>query len=254
MEDNIINYYNTYDEDGRLSRNNSHQIELITSMTYFKKLFKKGSSILDGCAGTGNYSFRLAELGHKIIAGDIVPHNVDIIKEKQGKNPILEDTYTGSITDLSRFDNEIFDVVLCMGALYHIVSSDRKLAFSECLRVLKPKGLLAVSYINNAAVSILSLSDGLQNIEEVLSIHKNKTKDGLFMHMSPSEIENLAESFNTKIIAHIGTDGINYMLSNKINTASDDAFEKWIKFHLQTCEDKSLLGYSLHGLIILEKL
>ena len=43
MENNIINYYNTYDEDGRFFRNNGHQVEWITSMTYFEKLFKKGA-------------------------------------------------------------------------------------------------------------------------------------------------------------------------------------------------------------------
>ncbi|MFD1903190.1 class I SAM-dependent methyltransferase [Paenibacillus rhizoplanae] len=73
-----------------------------------KKLFKPEAYILDGCAGTGNYSFQLAELGHKVVAGDIVPHNVDIIREKQRIRPVLADMYTGSITDLSRFDSGIF--------------------------------------------------------------------------------------------------------------------------------------------------
>lgn len=254
MQSDIINYYNTYDEEGRLSRNNSHQVEWITSMTYFEKLLKKDSYILDGCAGTGNYSFKLAELGHNVIAGDIVPHNVEIIRNKQKINPILKDTYIGSITNLSYFESETFDVVLCMGAFYHIDTADRILAIKECLRVLKPNGLLAISYINNTAVSVLSLSDRLENMDDVLTWHNKKTKDGVFLHMSPSEIEQLAKEYNTKIVAHIGTDGINYMISNKINTANKEDFQKWLQFHLKTCEDKNLLGYSLHGLIILEKI
>jgi 2-polyprenyl-3-methyl-5-hydroxy-6-metoxy-1,4-benzoquinol methylase len=254
MEDVVINYYNTYDEDGRFFRNNGHQIEWITSMTYFKKLFKKGSFILDGCAGTGNYSFKLAELGHKVIAGDIVTHNVDIIRDKQNKNPILRDIYTGSITDLSRFESETFDVVLCMGAFYHIGNEERKIAMAESLRVLKPKGLLAISYINNIAISVTNLSDRLENIEEVVTWYDNKTKDGIFLNMSPSEIEQIAKTYNAKMVAHIATDGISYLLSNKINQANKEDFEKWVQFHLQTCEDKNLLGYSLHGLAILEKL
>lgn len=254
MENTIINYYNAYDEDGRLFRNNGHQVEWITSMIYFKKLFKKGSFILDGCAGTGNYSFKLAELGHKVIAGDIVPHNIDIIRAKQNKNPILNDIYNGSITDLSQFENGIFDVVLCMGAFYHICDEERNIAMSECLRVLKPKGLLAISYISNVAASILKLSDKLENIEDVITWYNNKTKDGIFLHMSPLEIEQIAKVYNTKIVAHIATNGISNLISSKINQANKEDFEKWIQFHLQTCEDKSLLGYSLHGLAILEKL
>ncbi|WP_160687668.1 class I SAM-dependent methyltransferase [Clostridium sp. C2-6-12] len=255
MENAIIDYYNAYDEDGRFFRNNGHQIEIITSMTYFKKLFKKGSFILDGCAGTGNYSFKLAELGHKVIAGDIVPHNVDIIRDKQNTNPILKDIYTGNITDLTRFENEMFDVVLCMGAFYHIDNEDRNIAMSECLRVLKPKGLLVISYINNMAVSVYSLnsSNKLENIEQAISSYNNKTRDGIFLNMSPLEIEQIAQKHNAKIVAHIAADGIGYLLSDKINQANKEDFDKWIQFHLKTCEDKSLLGYSLHGLIILEK-
>lgn len=254
LENNIINYYNNYDENGRFFRDNTHQIEFITSMTYFKKLFKKGGYILDGCAGTGNYSFELAELGYKVIAGDAVPHNVDIIRNKQDMNPILNDIYTGSITDLSRFESEVFDVVLCMGAFYHIDSGKRQLTMAECLRVLKPKGLLAISYINNTAISVHNLSDNLENMDDILTWYNNKTKDGIFLHMSPLEIEQIAKANNTKIIAHIATDGISYLLSNKINGANNEDFEKWMLFHLQTCEDINLLGYSLHGLAILQKL
>lgn len=254
MEKDIINYYNTYDENGRFYRNNVHQIEWITSMTYFENLFKRGAYILDGCAGTGNYSFKLAELGYKVIAGDIVPHNVDIMQSKQEKNPILHDIYTGSITDLSRFESETFDVVLCMGAFYHIGSDERMIAMTECLRVLKPNGLLVISYINNTAVPILDLSDRLENMDDVLTWYNNKTNDGIFLQMSPSEIEQIADAFPTKIVAHIAADGIGYLLSNKINGASKEDFEKWMSFHLQTCEDKNLLGYSLHGLAFLKKL
>jgi len=64
MKKEIVDYYDGYDEEGRLFRNNSHKIEWLTSMHYFKKLFKKNASILDGCAGTGNYAFPLAKMGY----------------------------------------------------------------------------------------------------------------------------------------------------------------------------------------------
>jgi 2-polyprenyl-3-methyl-5-hydroxy-6-metoxy-1,4-benzoquinol methylase len=253
MENAITNYYNNYDEDGRFYRDNTHQIEFITSITYFKKLFKKGSSILDGCAGTGNYSFKLAELGFQVTAGDIVSHNVDIIRSKQERNPILNDIYTGSITDLSRFESETFDVVLCMGAFYHLDNKERAVAMAECLRVLKPKGLLVISYINSTALMVYNLSDRLENMDDIFAWYNNKTIDGVFIHMTPLEIEQIAKVFNTTVITHVAADGISCLLSNKINAASKENFEKWIRFHLQTCEDKNLLGYSLHGLAILQK-
>ena len=79
MDNNITDYYNAYDEDGRLFRDYSHQIEWLTTMHYFDDIIPAYSKIFDGCAGTGNYAFKLAEQGHSVVASDLVPHNVDIM-------------------------------------------------------------------------------------------------------------------------------------------------------------------------------
>ncbi|HWT27033.1 MAG TPA: class I SAM-dependent methyltransferase [Mobilitalea sp.] len=250
--DSIANYYNTYDEDGRLFRDNCHRMEYITTMHYFEKYFSKGDKILDACAGTGNYSFKLAELGYQVTAGDLVLHNVDFIRMKNNLNPILDDIYQGSVTDLSRFDNESFDVVLCMGAFYHMKNEERLAAVKECLRDLKSNGYLVISYINSVATTLASLSDRLENMEEMLHWYRDND-DSVFLHMSPEEIEQIAKKYNTEIIVHIATDGMAFLLRDKVNNASPENFDKWVQFHLDTCEDKSILGSSLHGLIILKK-
>jgi len=100
---------------------------------------------------------------------------------------------------------------------------------------------------------IYGLDDELKNMDEVTGWFENKTREGLFLFMTPSQIEEMVSKFNTKIVAHVAADGINYLISNKLNGATEINFDKWYQFHLQTCEDKSLLGYSLHGLIILRK-
>lgn len=252
MDDIILDYYNSYDEDGRLFRDKVHQMEYITTMNYFKKLFIPGSNILDACAGTGNYAFTLAELGHRVTAGDITLHNIEIMKKKQCDNPVLQDIYTGNVLDLSCFRDEIFDIVLCMGAFYHLSNDDRKKALAECLRILKPKGLLVISYINTMATTMVSVADKLENMDDVVSWYHTK-ENSLFLHMTPIEIEQLSKEYNTEIVSHIATDGIGYLIKNKVNEASNENYDKWVQFHLSTCEDRSLLGYSLHGLIVLMK-
>lgn len=253
MKKEIIDYYDGYDEEGRLFRSNSHKIEWMTSMHYFEKLFQKNAIILDGCAGTGNYAFPLAKMGYQVVAGDLVPGNVEIIRNKQKQNPVLKDTYVGSMTDLSQFEDETFDVVLCMGAFYHVGHDERVLIIKECLRVLKPDGILAISYINTMAGVISGLDQELKNMAEITDWFDNRTREGLFLFMTPSQIEEMVSEFNGKILAHVAADGINYLISNKLNSAADSDFEQWFQFHLKTCEDKSLLGYSLHGLILIRK-
>ncbi len=253
MNKEIIDYYDGYDEEGRLFRSNSHKIEWLTSMHYFKKLFQKNAFLLDGCAGTGNYAFPLAKMGYQVVAGDLVPGNVEIMRNKQKKDPVLKDTYVGSMTDLSQFGDATFDVVLCMGAFYHVDQDERNLIIEECMRVLKTDGMLAISYINTMAGVLSGLDNELKNMDEITDWFHNKTREGLFLFMTPSQMEEMASKYNAKIVAHVAADGINYLISNKLNCATDTDFDKWFQFHLQTCEDKSLLGYSLHGLIIISK-
>jgi len=70
----VIQYYENYDEDGRFFRDNAHMIEYLTTIHYFDRLFIPGSQILDACAGTGRYSFYLANQGHNVTACDLVEH------------------------------------------------------------------------------------------------------------------------------------------------------------------------------------
>lgn len=252
MSDSLNFYYENYNEDIRLSKDRVHSIEFLTTTRYFNKLFQKNSNILDACSGTGNYSFYLAENGHIVTAGDIVPHNVSIIKTKQEKNPLLKEIYTGSILDLSRFDANSFDVVLCMGALYHLSNkADQEKVMCECSRVLKPNGMLVVSYINKYASIVAHCKDSLENIYEL----KNKgTPHPLFSISTPKEIETLLKDSGYSLLYNIGTDGISYMLKDKIESASQENFENWLHYHFSTCEEESTLGYSLHALCFARKI
>ena len=90
MSEQIKNYYKNYDEDGRLFRDNAHQVEYLTTIRYFDRIFKPGSRILDACAGTGRYSFYLAEKGHFVTACDLVEHNVNIIKSKPNAHNLTD--------------------------------------------------------------------------------------------------------------------------------------------------------------------
>jgi ubiquinone/menaquinone biosynthesis C-methylase UbiE len=68
--DDVISYYDSYDEDGRLSRDNVHKVEYLTSIHILDKYLDPSSSILDTCAGTGRYSYYLAEKLHVVTACD----------------------------------------------------------------------------------------------------------------------------------------------------------------------------------------
>jgi hypothetical protein len=59
---------------------------------------------------------------------------------------------------------------------------------------------------------------------------------------------------NVEELSNVATDGISNLLEDMINDMNDEDYETWLNYHFLTCEEKSILGYSLHGLWIGRKL
>ena len=255
MTERIKSYYENYDEDGRLFRDNAHLPEYLTTIRYFDKLFAPGSRILDACAGTGRYSFYLADKGHSVTACDLAEHHVSIIKSKPGA-----DKLTGigvcNVLDLSQFDEASFDVVLCMGAMYHLpTDAEKTQATRECIRVCKPGGLVALSYINYFAGIADSIDTGLTNLDEVLAYFEDDGEsESLFRTATPAKMERYAIGEGLNILHHIGVEGLSLFLKEKVNAANAKDFDKWMEFVYKHCEDPSILGCSAHGLLIGRKM
>lgn len=250
-KENIIDYYNHYDEEGRLFRDYLHQIEYRTTMHYFERLLPQNSKVFDGCAGTGNYAFALAGKGHTVFAGDIVPHNVDIMLKKQEESRQLKEIHVADICNVKQYEDDFFDVVLCMGAFYHLDEAGRHKALQECLRILKGDGVLVVSYINLMAVIYLQLDARLENMEKILNGYHARSFDDAFTYMSPEEMESMAQEYGLEVLCHLTSDGNAYLHGSDVNRATEDNFNRFMELHLDTCENRFLLGSGLHGLIFL---
>ena len=250
MYERIKTYYENYDEDGRLFRDNAHQVEYLTTIRYFDRLFSPGSCILDACAGTGRYSFYLADKGHTVTACDLVEHNVNIIKAKQDANKLAY-IEVCDVLDLSRFENNSFDVVLCMGALYHFRVKDlREKAIAECVRVCKPGGLVVLAYITKIGAILARINADASNMDGLLKVIYNIDDRGPFFCAAPREIDKMAVNCGLEKLCHIGVDGIVQNIGDKLNAATDENFQKYMEYHYATCEDESIIGTSMHGLHI----
>ena len=250
MKKEIEEYYNEFNEDVRLKEDSVHYIEFLTTIKFFDKVFPRDSKILDACAGTGVYAFHLAKEGHRVIAGDITPGNVETMKKKQVQNSLLENIYMGDALDLSRFADESFDVVLCMGALYHLSRhKDRCKVVSECLRVLKSGGIFVGSYMNRLAVILQNCKENLDDIDELLRFHREGT-EGPFYTSFPGEINAMMKDFSLEKLHHFGADGIGCVMYGIVNLITKKGFDNWRRYHYATCEEESILGYSFHGVYI----
>ena len=253
MTEQIKKYYENYDEDGRLFSDKAHLPEYLTTIRYFDRLFSPNSRILDACAGTGRYSFYLADKGHIVTACDLVEHNADIIRTKPGADKLAH-TAVCNVLDLSQFDDNSFDVVLCMGAMYHLPTDEEKVkAIRECTRICKTNGIVVLSYLNYYAVVAAEVQPGLGNLDETLVAFEDSS-DCLWKATTPTKMVGYAQGAGLEIIHNIGADGISFVLADKVNAASDEAFEKWMEYIYAHCEEPSIIGYSMHGLLFGRKI
>lgn len=248
-------YHTECDESKRLS-SQAGQIEYITTMKYLKMYCKENLSVLDACAGGGIYSFPLADLGCHVTAGDLIDVNVEHIKSENSKRQKLKQIYQGSVLNLSRFEDQSFDIVLNLGSYYHLCDeADRQKSLSETLRVLKDGGIYVIAYINRCANYMAHFAELKDNFSFLVNYMNEGSieNSSLFYATTPEMIEEDLMKQNLRFLHHIATDGPIFIYREIVDGMSKDDFREFMNLHLSLCDKKSNLGYSEHGLIIAQK-
>lgn len=250
-------YYNNYDEDGRLLKKNRRPEYLLT-MEYIEKYLFEGAKILEIGAGTGRYSIALADMGYDVTAVELVTHNIDIMKKKVKAEHNIT-IYEGNAIDLSFLDDETYDIVLLLGPMYHLFTDeDKHAALSEAIRVAKTGGIIYAAYCNNDTCMykmfykkrILDYLDrGL--IRE--DYHAASSPNEVFELYRKPEIDEMMKRYNVTRLHFVGVDMLSYLHSNKLNKLNKREFAEYMKFLHTICERNDLTGFSIHMLDIFQK-
>lgn len=257
----VIESYENYKEEDRLNSNNARRIEFITSIRAIRERVHKKSRVLDCAAGTGIYAFELADEGHDVTALDLTPRHVAIMKNRLKSCDYTMNIDVNDATDLSRFKDESFDVVLCMGPMYHLVDEElREKCMKECIRVLKKDGILVLAYISRYFVFPHMAIKYKEFINENLA---TKLRDTGTIHSddpdcfwtdcffaAPEEMEAYMIKNELQILDHLASDGLAPFISEKVDAMTETEYNIWCDYHYSVCREKSLLGSSNHGLLI----
>ena len=245
----VVESYENYREEDRLTTNNARKIEFITTTRILNEILGENLKILDCAAGTGIYSFYLADRGHNVTATDITPRHIEMINNKLKSKSYKMDTAVLDATDMSIFPDNSFDVVLNMGPFYHLTDENqREKCFSESLRVLKKYVALSdKKYIDSNLAEQLITTGVLKHTDE-----KCFWTDTYYS--TDKEMEKLYLDNNVKIIDHFAQDGLTPLFADKIDSWKDDEFKIWCDYHYSICREKSILGASNHVIIVGEKI
>ena len=252
-EKELITYYNKFNEDKRLNTKHG-QIEFLTSIKYIEKYLKNNDKIIDIGAGTGKYSQYFNNKGYDITAVELVKHNLRVIEKKGIKS------FLGNATNLSKFEDESFDIVILFGPMYHLISFDEKIkALKEAKRITKTGGYIFISYcMNEYALITHGFIDN--NIKESLKnnlIDNNykitPKKNDLYSFVRIEDIDYLRDIVNLKREKIISQDGPTQYIKKVINKMDEETFNIYLDNNYKTCERSELLGSSRHILDILKK-
>ena len=256
-EENLINYYNKFNEDKRLTHRHGI-VEYETTMKYIKEYLKNMNNpkIIDIGAGTGKYSVALANEGYNVTAVELVKHNLMTLK---AKNSAVK-AYLGNAINLTKFKDNSFDMVLLFGPLYHLISKEDKLkALMEAKRIVKEDGLILVSYYMNEYAIIThgfkdnNILDAIKNKEVDDTFHVTPKETDLYSMVRLEDIDELNKLSNLKRIKILAQDGPSDYIRPIINKMDDKTFKTYLNYHFSACERKELLGASSHVLDILKK-
>lgn len=261
----ITEYYESYDEELRLRNTKAKHTEFISTTIFLNRHLEDNSRILEVGAGTGIYSFHYAQKGHSVTAMDLTPKHVELMKSKLSEQSHIHmDITQGNATDLSGIPNGHFDAVLCLGPMYHLISkTEQRRCIEECLRVVKLGGIVAFAYIPRYFVfPYLVKGDRKFLTEDWVNriVDKGFTSSeeedcfwtDAYFHTA-EEISQLMESYGTEMVEHLATDGLAPFMGDIINDLSEEQFEVWLKYHLKTCTQPSVLGAANHALYICRK-
>lgn len=260
--DEIVQHYNKFCEEKRLSRRHG-QVEYITSMRYIHQYLEKLEArngqkpkILDVGAGTGRYAVTLAEEGYDVTAVEYVKYNLGILKQKGGSVK----AYQGDARDLKKFTDESFDLTLLFGPMYHLFTKEDKVkALLEARRVTRRQGYLLVAYLTNE-YGVLTYGFKQGNILQALedgrldqNFHCRSQKQDLYDYVRVEDIDELVRLSGLQREKILSADGPADYMRKELKEMSEEVFHKFMEYHLSTCERPELLGAGAHILDILQK-
>jgi ubiquinone/menaquinone biosynthesis C-methylase UbiE len=273
----VRSYYSEMREEEwrRLARDPYRRLEFDTSMHFFKKYSPGKGLVLDAGGGPGRYTLELARLGYDVVLLDLTPELLEIAQNEIKKSRVADrvrQVLQGSIDDLSMFDDNAFDAVICLGALSHVVEREnREKAIDELVRVAKRNAPIFVSVIGRLAILECGLVHWPQDMEIdglYLKLYDaGDYKGGPGMHargrsFAPCHLylsDELEESFkkrSVKVLQMVGLQGLatrHEKETNRLFKKYPRGWRNWWELHLRTCTHPCMVDNSQHFMIICRK-
>ena len=253
-------YTNREGEDNRATSSRAASLEFHYTKKILDEFINENSRILEVGCGTGYYGMHFADKCMEYVGIDLFPHHIEVFQQKIQTSDINNlSCKVGDATNLEGIENNSFDVVLCLGPMYHLPADRREIVFAECARVCKPNGIIAFAYINKigAYMSACLHDEGRlyypnkKANDHVLKLGKDDIRPDVFYFTMPEEMETAAARHSLTKIRNAGTDF--FSGTGIANQMDDEKFELFMEILDEMVKHESCTGMSEHAVLVCRK-
>ena len=261
----ILDHYRGGQEEHRLAHAAGRLERIRTSEILDRHLPAPPSRILDLGGGTGVYALPLAAHGYHVHLVDAVPVHVERARVLSSTASLpLASADVGDARRLA-FPDAMFDAVLLLGPLYHLIErTDRIAALAEVRRVLVPNGVLLSAYISRFASAFDGIRDNALRDPEFFAIVDRDLTDGTHLNLTtrpdwfttvyfhrPEEIQPEIEAAGLRFQGAVAVEGPGWFSQDLDAWLDDDAARERLLNVLRRIEaEPSVLGSSAHLLSV----
>ncbi len=257
-----------YDQDPerewrRLTSDPYHSLEFLVNMHHIRKHLPQNGNVLDAGGGPGRYSIEMCKAGYSVVLLDLSPGCITTAKDKFKSEPESVQTrmlefVVGDVRDLSRFETDSFDAVLCLDPLSYLSDKNHRIkAVSELVRVAKAGAAVVISvrgYLATLRTILVQASDELNtpSFSNLIRQGDISVRGHLCHFFRADELKHLAESCGLTTLEMAGCEGLSTGLSEATNLLAqdDDKWRHWVDLVLETSTEPAVVDMSEHMLYI----
>lgn len=252
----LFDYYGFFDKTETFTVLDKVENTIIDHL--LKKYLPTEGRLLDSGAGNGANAFKFADAGYVVTAIDSSEENVSNI-QKDSRASSLNGIFVSGSSDLSKFEDGSFDIIISLGPMYNLqTKADREVFVREALRVLSPDGYFAFSFMSNVAItfgqyfkafSTTEASERLKAYRKLAAVEKTHSFEK-FYGMNQDELADISRECGIDILTIASTYSMLNDAPEIIGAMSPEEYDKFIEDQISTCEDPFITRYCMRGLFV----
>lgn len=238
--------------------------EFIITCRFIDRYVRPGDKVLDIGGGPGRYSIYLAQKGCAVTLFDLSAENIRFAEKKGAELGTRFEAIVGDARYVEERVSGQFDHILLMGPMYHLLEeADRVKAVKGALQLLKPGGVLFVSFINMVAGMIYAMKiepeivadQTEKEFYQAFYNHKSFAGEAFTQayFANQDEILPFMAQFPLKKLHFLSQEGISSPCEDNIMSQPKEIRDLWLDICEKTCEREELLSWGEHLMYIGKK-